>query len=289
MSKKYILFNNILEKNLNKPLILSSSVVLDNFGINYTYNEEICGDGGAFGMMIDEIECFFANAKNIAIAHKCESAILCIDDISYKNLTHTKESLSKNIKLKDSIDNKLQQLGLHYFDDVEIVHILEILHDIIGLEHIESKISHKFSAFRGGLFFGNSGVCESRGGFGGKKSFEEKLENILKLFEVDIIKPKERYSSTFIEQLPINRKLSLKASSKPFLDLVDSGVDFITSFDSSAFVMFDYLQKEIERSVGREGSDMPFLHISQIVALGLGVHSNERLGLDLHKIKPSII
>ncbi len=280
MSKKYSIFQNICKRHLQNSLFLSSGELLRILKIDATPLEQASGDGGVYANLIHEKEFIFSNARNMALACEQKSAILCIEDISYHNLKLAKKMLDSNPKLKTEISSKLLELGLHFSDDVEIFHIVEILHDVIGVEYIKSNLVHRFDDFRGAIFFG---------GFSKYKNIKEKSVNLLESTGLKIIKNKKRFSSSYFEQLQISKEFALKAAGTNLLELVDSGADFITSLDSSAFVMFDQYQKEIEKHVGREDIDMPFLHISQILSLSLGAKNRELLGLNLHKIETGII
>jgi heterodisulfide reductase subunit B len=83
---------------------------------------------------------YYLSARNMAIAEGLGLELFPLCNGCYMSFVETKHHLEVNPRTRGSINEDLKKEGLTYTGNVRIVHILEILHDIIGVDTIGANV-----------------------------------------------------------------------------------------------------------------------------------------------------
>ena len=83
----------------------------------------------------------YLTARNLAVAEEMGMPVLPLCNGCHLSFIEAKHYLAEDSVLKAKVDNRLAKENLSYSGDVEIVHLLEVLHDKIGLKKIHESVT----------------------------------------------------------------------------------------------------------------------------------------------------
>jgi succinate dehydrogenase / fumarate reductase cytochrome b subunit len=278
----YVVYENIIQKNITKPFLSSSRELLDFFGKNISPLKTDIVDRGCDKLAMNAYDFHYNNAKILALSNRENSNIISIEDSSFLSLLLTKAELKQNGALRDKINSKLKEENLHLDLDIDVISLIEYIQKEIGFDLVAKSIKHNFTKFSASLYLGPS-ECTLRQFYDTKQ-----LEEILKLTKISLIEYSSRERACGYEIMGIKRPLCMKMAGKLLLDMVDSGADFVIVNDARSFIVFDRYQKEIEKSINRE-IGLTIFNIAQIILISCGIVKKESLGLHEHRVKTEII
>lgn len=273
---QYRLFDNIIEKNSASSFVSSAQELLALLKIEAPILSNSKQDVGTEGKSLNEEAFLYNNAYNLAIADKESAAIICVEDSSYTSLNVTKLILLENDELKSTIVEKLQKNGLDLALDVSVLHVNDILKDVVGFEKLKTMIKRPFNKFNAAIFNGN------------KTHNLSTNDAVLSLLELNIVDFESQNDSDGYEILSASPSIAKRLAGKIMLDMFDNAADFVVTNDARSFYMFDNLQKSLETTMGRD-IELSVFSTAQIVLLALGYDDTSKMGLDKHKIVTTLI
>lgn len=89
--------------------------------------------------------------------------------------------------------------------------------------------------------------------------------------------------------LHTNKNLAFKMASRDYYEIVDSGVDFITTPNLGMFHIFDGYSKDLQKSAGRDDLEIPVLLIPQVILAMFEDMDFKKLLFFKHKITPKML
>jgi len=273
---QYRLFDNIIEKDVASSFVSSAIELLSLLKIEAPILSNSKKDIATEGKSLNEESFLYNNAYNLALAKKENADIICVEDSSYSSLNIAKLILLENDEVKVSISEKLQKNGLELDLDVNVLHINEILKDVVGLEKLKTMIKKPFSKFSTAIFNGN------------KTHNLSTNDNILSILEINIVDFETQNDSDGYEVLSASPTIAKRLAGKVMLDMFDNAADFVVTNDARSFYMFDNLQKSLETTVGRD-IELSVFSTPQIILLALGCDDITKMGLDTHKVVTNLI
>lgn len=273
---QYRLFDNIIEKDSASSFVSSAKELLNFLQIEAPVLLNSKQDVGTEGKSLNEEAFLYNNAYNLAIAKKENADIICVEDSSYTSLNITKLILLDNDDIKATVVDKLQKDGLELALDVSVLHVNDILKDVVGFEKLKTMIKRPFSKFSTAIFNGN------------KTHNLSTNDAILSLLELNIVDFQAQTDSDGYEILRASPTIAKRLAGKIMLDMFDNAADFVVTNDARSFYMFDNLQKSLETTMGRD-IELSIFSTAQIVLLALGYDDVSKMGLDTHKIVTKLI
>lgn len=273
---KYTLFDNIIEKEKASSFLVSTKELLNKLNIEAPVLAKSKQDIGTEGKALN-IEAFhYNNAFNLASAKKEDRSIICVEDCSYNSFANTKETLGSDELLRAKIQDKLNKDGLQLALDTKVLHVGDIIKDVVGLLEFKKMIKKPFDNFNIAIFKGNKNIDETIN------------ESILTILDANIVSFDDQFESDGYELLGTSSLLADKLAGKVMLDAFDNAADFIIANDARSFMMFDSRQKSLECSVGRD-INLAVLSLAQVALLALGCDDKSKLGFDTHKVAITLI
>ena len=280
--KKYVLYDAIININKTLPLVSSTKELFEFLNIKIPVLKDSIRDLGCDSLGIDPIGFHEANAKNLALAAKENSDIVCVEDSSFLSLNITLEKLKKDEKFRHILETTLAKEDLELDLDIKIFNLADFLLQTLGKSKIQKKVINNFEKFMAALYLG-SYQCQIN-----KYSDTNKCSDILDSANLKLIKYNLNNQVSGYDVYDLNEELSLKMAGTIMLDMFDNAADFVVINDARSFVMFDDLQKDLEKSVGRE-IGLSVFGLAEILLLAFGVTDKEKIGLNDHKIKTTLI
>ncbi len=270
----YKIFENIIEKEVANSYVIGAKELLKELGIEFEVLNGAKKDIGTEGKGLNEEAFLYNCAYNLSLAKEHE--IVCVEDSSYISLNFTKMILLEDDGLRLKIFEKLKKDGVEPCLDIKVLHICDLLYDLIGVEKLSTLVKNSFKDFKVGIFEGN------------KTLSNKKTKKILESIGARVVSFDSSDQSDGYEIFMASKQIAQKLAGKILLDAFDNAADFVIANDTRSFFMFDSRQNSIERVVGRE-INLPIYSISHIVLMALGCVDKEKLGVNLHKVKTTMI
>jgi len=280
--KKYVLYDAIIDINKTLPLVSSTKELFKFLNLEIPVLKDTVRDLGCDSLGVDPARFYEANAKNLALSSKENSHIVCVEDSSFLSLNLTLEKLKKDEKLRNVIEETLAKEDLELDLDIKILNLADFLLQVLSKSKIQKKVINSFEKFIAALYLG-SYQCQIN-----KYSDTNVYSDILNSVSLKLIKYNLKNQVSGYDIYDLNEELSLKMAGTIMLDMFDNAADFVVVNDARSFVMFDALQKDLEKSVGRE-IGLSVFGLAEILLLAFGVSDREKLGLNDHKIKTDLI
>ena len=275
---KYSLYPGCAGEATAKEAWLATSSVLDFLGMDVTENNaySCCGAG-----IVEEEDPDFEytlNARNFALAEKEERDIVLICNTCLLTMLNAKKTLAENQTLYQQVNADLKQVGLEYKGEVRIKHFLWLLRDDIGLDRLKELIKVPIRNVKIAPFYGchiirpSEIIADER-----EPDFLNKLISVCGAQEADY---EDKYNCCGFHILLNDQATSLKMTGKCLSNAVKAKADMLVTPCTLCHLSLDGYQKPANKS---NRSDIPVLHLAQMVGLALGIKPR-KLGLDKNMI-----
>lgn len=221
------------------------------------------------------------SARNIAIAEQENLDIFAPCPMCHMALTDAKNILDSDNDMKKRINKYLSEEDLKYKGSSDIISILDLLHDHIGLEKIKKASKISLNNLKIATHYGCHLIRPSEIGRPDDPENPQKIENILKVLDA---KP-ENYP----EKLDCCGGLLNANHSETALTKTGEKLKSVQKLNFDLFVdtcpwchrQYDQRQKKAGETVATK-LEVPVFYLTQIIGLSMGI-SKEKLGLDLNQ------
>jgi heterodisulfide reductase subunit B len=222
----------------------------------------------------------YLSARNLAIAEKqgLEVLPLCNGcNLSFREVSHYLEA---NPKLKEKVKKMLSSEGLAFTGNVKSWHILEVLHDVVGVEKIQSVVTRPLKGLKLATHYGCHALRP-----GGMEILDDPEDP--RYFE-ELIVPLGAKVEDYPERLDCcgqglaitTGKTALTISGTKLKAIQDRGFDAVVTVCPFCMKMLDSKQNAI-RVTTKIDINLPVLYYTQLLGLAMGI-SAEKLGLNLN-------
>ncbi len=280
--KKYVLYDAIIDINKTLPLVSSTKELFKFLNLEVPVLKDAKTDLGCDSLGVDPVGFYEANAKNLALASRENSHIVCVEDSSFLSLNLTLEKLKKDENLRNTLEATLAKEELKLDLNIEILSLAQFLLTVLGTTKIKKNVVNSFEKFLSALYLG-SYQCQIN-----KYSNTQAYKDILSAIDLKLVNYNLKNQVSGYDIYDLNNELALKMSGTIMLDIFDNAADFVVINDARSFIMFDYLQKDLEKSIGRE-IGLSIFGLAEVLLLAFGVSDKEKIGLNNHKIITSIV
>jgi len=272
----YRLFDNIIEKDAASSFVVAAKELLSQLDIEAPVLKNSKPDIATEGACLNEEAFLYNCAYNLALAKGEGADIICVEDSSYTSLNVAKIMLLENSALKDAVVTKLNKDKLELCLDTKVLHVNDIVKDVVGFDKLHSMVNRPFNEFNVAIFNGN------------KTHNLESNDAILKVLGAKVVSFETQNDSDGYEILSASKSLAEKLAGKIMLDAFDNAADFVVTNDARSFIMFEPRQKSLECCVGRDIA-LSVFSTSQVLLMALGCDDMAKLGLNSHKVKTTLI
>ena len=131
----------------------SSKAILERLGVGLVDIEEFncCG----YPLRNIEFKAFLlASARNLSLAEKKKLDVMTLCQCCYGTLKKANFLLRENASLRKEVNAVLEREGLPYEGEVEVKHLLYVLHQEVGVEAIKKKIAKTFKGLKIAAHYG---------------------------------------------------------------------------------------------------------------------------------------
>ena len=222
-------------------------------------------------------------AYNICLAEEAGLDIVALCNGCFESLAMVNTALKNNPKLKTHVNEVLAKVGKEFQGTIEVKHFIQVLMNDIGLEKIKEKVVKPLNSLKVAPFYGCHSLRPSKLLQLDDPERPKIFENLVKALGAETVQYRNKLKCCGGLLKGISDDTALDLAREKLINTSKAGADCISTLCPFCFVALDIGQIQV-RSKFKEVYDMPILHYSELIALALGVESNE-LGLRSHKIK----
>jgi heterodisulfide reductase subunit B len=259
----------------------SSRAILERLGVELVDIEAFncCG----YPLRNIEFKAFLlSSARNLALTEKKNLNVMTLCQCCYGSLKKADFLLKENGSLRKEVNTILEREGLSYQGTVEVKHLLNVLHQEVGVEAIKKKVAKTFKGLRIAAHYGCHVLRPSQVvGFDnpvGPYIFDQLVEAT----GAESIAWPMRLECCGAPLWGINDELSMDLTLKKLNDGKESGAEYLCVACPYCHLQFDAVQKKIIVQRGVNHS-LPSILYPQLLGLSLGIDS-ETLGLKMNEI-----
>ena len=227
------------------------------------------------------------SARNIAIAEKIGHDIFAPCSICHNGLSECKYILDSDEEMKKRINKYLSEEDLSYKGTVNIVHTVDLLHDIITPEAIKKKVKQPLKGLKVATHYGCHLIRPSEIGRPVDSENPQKIENILRAIGADTMDYPEKLDccgGLLNANLP---ESALTKTGQKLQGIKEQGFDALVDVCPWCHRQFDAKQEQAGKTVA-ETFEIPVFYLTQLIGISLGINK-EKLGFSLNQSPVEII
>lgn len=221
------------------------------------------------------------SARNIALAEKRGYDIFAPCSICHLGLSECKYILDSNKKLKDRVNSFLADENLSYQGISRVVHTVDLLHDLVGLDRIKKEVKKPLNNLKTATHYGCHLIRPSEIKRPVDSENPQKMEHILKVIGANPVFYPERLDccgGLLNANLP---ESALTKTGQKLQRVKAQGFDVFIDVCPWCHRQFDAKQKQAAKTVA-DTLDVPVLYLTQVLGLSFGLEK-EKLGIHLNQ------
>ena len=221
------------------------------------------------------------SARNIALAEKEGLDIFAPCPMCHLALSESKRILDSDPVMRERVNKFLVDENLVYKGTSNIVHTVDLLHDVIGLEKIKELVKTPLNDLKIASHYGCHTIRPSEIGRPDDSENPEKMDRIL-----EIIGAKPEFYSEKLDCCGglLNANLpesALTKTGQKLKSVQEQGFDAFVDVCPWCHRQYDAKQTKAGETVAAK-LDMPVFYLTQLIGLAFGI-SSEKLGLNLNQ------
>jgi heterodisulfide reductase subunit B2 len=259
----------------------SSKAILERLGVGLVDIEEFncCG----YPLRNIEFKAFLlASARNLSLAEKKKLDVMTLCQCCYGTLKKANFLLRENASLRKEVNAVLEREGLPYEGEVEVKHLLSVLHQEVGVEAIKKKIAKTFKGLKIAAHYGCHALRPSQ-----VVRFDDPVtpsifDQLVEATGAESIAWPMKLECCGAPLWGIHDELSTEITLKKLKNGRESGADYLCTACTYCQIQFDTVQQMILSQRGLN-HPLPSILYPQLLGLSMGINS-ETLGLKMNKI-----
>jgi heterodisulfide reductase subunit B len=229
---------------------------------------------------VNQLMTLYLSARNLSIANEKNIDLFVPCPMCHLALSECIRVIENNSELRDKINDMLSSENLVYKNNIKIISIIDLLHDIIGLKNIKNLVKKPLNNIKIATHYGCHLIRPSEVGRSDDSENPQKMENILKTLganPVDYAEKLDCCGALINVNLP---ESALTKTGQKLTSVQNQGFDVFVDVCPWCHRMFDSKQKKAGETVS-SNLEMPVLYLSQIIGLAFGINK-EKLGINLN-------
>ncbi|RLI29410.1 hypothetical protein DRO50_01645 [Candidatus Bathyarchaeota archaeon] len=196
-------------------------------------------------------------------------------------LSETKYLLERDAETREKIEKLLKEENLELNPDIEIWHVIDLLHDKLGLEKIKAAVKNPFNGLKLATHSGCQTLRPSDIGRPDNSENPRKLDALVEALGAETVDYAEKldccgYALTFSRP---DAALSLAGTKLKAVQ--ELGAQGLVTVCPDCHLMFDAKQKNAATTVGAK-IELPVIYYTQLLGLAMQI-PKEKLGLQLNQ------
>ena len=196
-------------------------------------------------------------------------------------ISEAKNILEKNEKVGQKIIGLLKEEGLEYNPNIKIWHVIDFLHDFLGLENVKNAVQKPLNGLRLATHVGCQIVRYSDLGRVDDAENPRKLDELVNVLGAETVDYAEKLDCCGANLMYSHPDSALSLAGTKINALQNLEVDGLVVSCPDCGLMFDFKQKDAETTIGAK-LRLPVVYYTQLLGLALDIEQ-EKLGLHLNQ------
>jgi heterodisulfide reductase subunit B len=220
------------------------------------------------------------SARNIAIAEKEGLDVLTPCPMCHLALSECKRILHADPDMNERVNKFLEDEGLKYTGIANIIHTVDLLHNVVGIDKIKEKMKKPLKELKVATHYGCHLLRPSEIGRPVDSENPQEMENILKAIgakPVDYPEKLDCCGGLLTANLPDS---ALTKTGQKLQKVQEQGFDVFIDVCPWCHRQYDSRQTKAGETVATK-LEVPVLYLSQLLGISFGI-SKDKLGLNLN-------
>jgi heterodisulfide reductase subunit B len=260
---------------------LSLRATLPRLGVNIVELEgsSCCGSPVT---SVNKLAAEYLALRNIALAERTGTKFLLVPcNGCYLSLVETLHKWRNNEKQRSEVEEPLAREGLTLKGEVQLVHTINFLHDVIGLEAVKDAVVKPLTGLRLVSHTGCHLLRPSSILTVDDPEKPRKLGELIEALGAEVLDYPESLDCCGAGLLLSHPESALSLSAAKLKAVQGLGIDGLVDSCPSCHMMFDAKQEAGAKATGQKLS-IPVLYYTQLLGLAMGL-DEKALGLHLNK------
>jgi heterodisulfide reductase subunit B len=279
MKKKYALFPGCLMPTEQYAYELSLRETLPLLGIELVDLQDFscCGEPMK---SVNQFLTLYLSARNLAIAEKHHLDMFIPCAMCHLALSECKHILEKNPEMKERINTLLSSEGLTITNPPQLVHLIDLLHDHIGVDTIKATVKKPLKGLRIAAHYGCHLIRPKEIGRPDDSENPQKIETILKTIGAEPVNYPQKLDCCGAPLLANLPESALTKTGQKLQAIQEQKIHGLVDVCPWCHKMFDSKQTKAGETVAAK-LQVPVVYLSQLLGMAFGL-SDEKLGMNLN-------
>jgi heterodisulfide reductase subunit B len=196
-------------------------------------------------------------------------------------ISETKRAIDQDEKTRNKVVGLLKEEGLEYCPSIRIWHVVDLLHDHVGLDRVKKAVAKSLKGLKLATHVGCQIVRHGDLGRVDDAENPRKLDELVGAVGAEVVGYSEKLDCCGAHLMLSHVDSALSLAGAKLKALQGVGVDGLVVSCPDCGLMFDTKQKDAATTVGAK-LNVPVLYYTQLLGLALGI-GHEKLGLHLNQ------
>jgi len=223
----------------------------------------------------------YLSTRNLAIASQLGLDILTLCNGCYMSLREAQKALDEDANLRSRIAQLLEAEGLKYEGDVKVYHLLDALHDLVGVDRVKDAVERPLEGLRFAAHYGCHILRPSELGAPDDPEDPHKLEELIEALGAETVDYPEKLDCCGAELAMNYSDAALTMAGLKLRAVQRCDVDGLVVICPFCMRMLDAKQDAAKAVIGDQRISVPVFYYTQLLGLAMGL-PQEGLGLNLN-------
>ncbi len=223
-----------------------------------------------------------AAARNLALAEKEGLDVFTICNGCYSTFRKVSSMIKENLQIHNEVNDELDKVGLQYHAKIKIKHIHELFLRDIGIKKLKTAIKNPLRDLNVAIHYGCHLTRPSKIVEFNDHQKPVSLEQIIEATNARVVNYEEQDMCCGGSLNLTNSVDSQRIIQKKIMNIAKTDANCIVVVCPYCYLQFEVGQLQLKKQ--NIFISIPVLHLSELIALALGVDIDDLLAM--HKIKP---
>jgi heterodisulfide reductase subunit B len=224
-------------------------------------------------------------ARNVAVSESTGNETLAMCSGCFHTLALANHMVHEDDELKERINKRLKKSGLEVTGTHSVKNLLHLLHNDIGVDAIEKKVTNPLKQLKIAPHYGCHLVRPLEATNMDHAENPQWMDAIIRATGAEVAEFENKMSCCGAPIMPSGEEKSLKITAKHLANIKASGADAIVAICPTCYTQMDTQQAKVETQAETEFR-IPVLYLGELLALAMGltdiVTANQRR---YHRVK----
>lgn len=277
--KKYVFYPGCIMSTEQYAYEMSIREILPKIDIELVDVEDFSCCGAPMKSM-NQLMTLYLSARNLSIAQKEGLDLFAPCPVCHLSFSECQRIMENNAEMRDRINEMLSSEDLQYNGSVNLVNIVDLLHDHVGIDKIKKLVKKPLENLKVATHYGCHLIRPSEVGRPVDSENPQKMETVLKALgakPLDYAEKLDCCGAMIQANLP---ESALTKTGQKLVAVQEQGFDVFVDVCPWCHRMFDSKQTKAGETVAAK-LDVPVVYLTQLLGLAFGI-DKKRLGMDLN-------